>query len=62
MDLVVTGVVEDPPESSQNAIGDLFFPYTLLKNKIIERVYRRFVTAFKGSPRKQFRISNEAQE
>ena len=31
MNLVVSGVVEDPPKTDQNALGDLYFPYTLLK-------------------------------
>lgn len=64
MDLVVTGVVEDAPGISQNAVGDLFFPYTLLKNNESSNEYiGRFVTAYKGSsPRQLTRIRNEAQE
>jgi putative ABC transport system permease protein len=34
MDLIVTGVVEDSPKTAQNARGDLYFPYTLIKENI----------------------------
>jgi putative ABC transport system permease protein len=32
LSLVIIGVIEDPPVAMQNAIGDLFLPYTLFKD------------------------------
>jgi putative ABC transport system permease protein len=64
MNLVVTGVVEDPPKTDQNAMGDLYFPYTLFKNNDIPNDYLGgFITAFRSSSHKQFvPIKNEVQE
>jgi putative ABC transport system permease protein len=64
IDLVITGVVEDPPETAQNAVGDLYFPYTLLKNIDASEIYiGSFIVAFKAANPKQFQnIRNEAQE
>lgn len=64
IDLVITGVVEDPPETAQNAVGDLYFPYTLLKNIDASEIYiGGFIVAFKAANPKQFKnIRNEAQE
>jgi putative ABC transport system permease protein len=63
MDLVITGVVEDPPKTSQNALGDLYFPYTLLKNVDPSELYiGNFVVAFKAVSSRQFEnIRNEVQ-
>jgi len=64
MDLTVTGVVEDPPKTDQNAMGDLYFPYTLFKNNDSPNDYLGgFITAFRSSSHKQFvPIKNEVQE
>jgi putative ABC transport system permease protein len=64
MDLIVTGVVEDPPKTAQNACGDLYFPYTLLKNNEAFGDYMGgFITAFKGNSAQQFSsIHNETHE
>src|ERR1035437_4993536 len=64
MNLVVTGVVEDPPKTDQNAMGDLYFPYTLFKNNDIPNDYLGgFITALRSSSHKQFvPIKNEVQE
>jgi putative ABC transport system permease protein len=64
MNLVVTGVVEDPPKTAQNAMGDLYFPYTLIKNNDpTEEYLGGFIIAFKANSSKQFGpIRNEAQE
>jgi len=64
IDLTVTGVVEDPPPTDQNAIGDLYFPYTVLKStEDPQEFLGGFTDAFKGSSSSQFRaIKNEVQE
>jgi putative ABC transport system permease protein len=64
MDLVVSGVVEDPPETSQNAIGDLYFPYTIIVDSDYGNIYTGgYVVAFKAASSKQFGIiRSEAQE
>jgi putative ABC transport system permease protein len=64
MNLVVTGVVEDPPETDQNAMGDLYFPYTLSKDNNVPNDYLGvFITAFRAGSHKQFiPIKNEVQE
>lgn len=66
MDLIVTGVVEDPPISAQNAKGDLYFPYTLDSGLQIGPSFSyggQFRVAFKAGSSKQFKaIRNEAQE
>ena len=55
IDLTVTGVVEDPPKTSQNALGDLYFPYTLLKNnEAFDEYMGGFTTAFKAGNSNQF--------
>jgi putative ABC transport system permease protein len=63
-DLVITGVVEDPPLTDQNAVGDLFYPYTLLKYSINSDNYLGgFITAFKGkSPEQLKEIRKEVQD
>jgi putative ABC transport system permease protein len=62
IDLTVTGVVEDPPATAQNASGDLYFPYTLQPWQ--KGLYTGgFRIAFKaGSPRQFKAIRQEAQE
>lgn len=64
MNLIVTGVVEDPPKTDQNAMGDLYFPYTLIKNNNPSEEYLGgFIIAFKANSSKQFGpIRSEAQE
>jgi putative ABC transport system permease protein len=64
MNLVVTGVVEDPPKTDQNAMGDLYFPYTLFKDNEVPNEYLGlFITAFKAGSQSQFvPIRNEVQE
>lgn|GEM_PF-983044 len=64
MNLTVIGVVEDPPATDQNALGDLYFPFTLLKNNDASDEYLGgFNIAFKAASSKQFGlIRNEAQE
>ena len=64
MNLIITGVVDDPPKTAQNAMGDLYFPYTLLKNNDPNEKYLGgFIIAFKTNSSKQFGpIRNEAQE
>lgn len=64
MNLIVTGVVEDPPKTDQNAMGDLYFPYTLIKNNDPSEEYLGgFIIAFKANSSKQFGpIRTEAQE
>jgi putative ABC transport system permease protein len=64
MNLVVTGVVEDPPKTDQNAMGDLYFPYTLYKDNEVPNEYLgSFITAFKAGSHSQFvPIKNEVQE
>jgi putative ABC transport system permease protein len=64
MNLTVIGVVEDPPSTDQNALGDLYFPYTLLKNNDAHGDYLgMFSIAFKAVSPKQFgTIRNEVQE
>ena len=63
IDLTVTGVVEDPPKTSQNALGDLYFPYTLLKNnEAFDEYMGGFTTAFKAGNSNQFSaIKGETQ-
>lgn len=64
LDLTVIGVVNDPPETSQNATGDLYIPYTLLNESNYGDIYTGgYRIAFKAASRKQFRIiRDEAQE
>ncbi len=64
MDLIITGVVEDPPKTAQNAVGDLYFPYTLLKNIDPSKIYiGGFTLAFKANTSVQFeKIRKEAKE
>ena len=64
MNLIVTGVVVDPPKTDQNAMGDLYFPYTLIKNNNPSEEYLGgFIIAFKANSSKQFGpIRSEAQE
>jgi putative ABC transport system permease protein len=64
MNLTVIGVVEDPPGTDQNALGDLYFPYTLLKNNDAPGEFLGgFKIAFKATSSKQFgTIRNEVQQ
>jgi putative ABC transport system permease protein len=64
MDLTVIGVIEDPPAVDQNARGDLFFPYTLLKySQNSEDYLGGYITAFKGKGTDQLnRIKKEVQD
>lgn len=63
MDLVVIGVVEDPPKTAQNAVGDLYFPYTLKSYVGFGDYIGGFKIAFKTGSSKQSKvIRNEAQE
>jgi putative ABC transport system permease protein len=62
LDLIVTGVVEDPPDTDQNAVGDLYLPYTLLANRGDDYT-GEFRIVFKGTSKKQLGlIRNEVQE
>jgi putative ABC transport system permease protein len=63
MDLTITGVVEDPPKTAQNALGDLYFPYTLFRNNEgLDEYMGGFTTAFKAANSKQFSaIHDETQ-
>ncbi|HKK42432.1 MAG TPA: FtsX-like permease family protein, partial [Bacteroidales bacterium] len=64
MDLVVTGVVEDPPSTDQNAYGDLYFPYTLLPETYSRDTYTGgYRMAFEAKSPKQFgTIRKEVQD
>jgi putative ABC transport system permease protein len=62
MNLIVAGVVEDPPKSDQNALGDLYFPYTLLKSGDWDDYIGGYKVAFKSSAKKFELIRNEVQE
>ncbi len=63
MDLVVIGVVEDPPKTAQNAVGDLYFPYTLISYVGFGDYIGGFKIAFKAGSSKQSKvIRNEVQE
>lgn len=62
MNLIVTGVVENPPKTDQNAVGDLYFPYTVIKNNDWDKYIGSFIMAYKAESPKQFPlIRNEAQ-
>lgn len=61
MNLIVTGVVEDPPKTDQNALGDLYFPYTLLKGDDFDDYIGGYRVAFKSSQKKFELIRNEVQ-
>jgi putative ABC transport system permease protein len=63
MNLVVTGVVEDPPKTGLNAVGDLYFPYTVIKNiDPLNEYIGGFAAAFKSNSSKKLKtIRNEAQ-
>ena len=52
MNLIVTGVVEDPPKTDQNALGDLYFPYTLVKGEDFDEYIGGYNVAFKSSSKK----------
>lgn len=62
MNLVVTGVVEDPPKTDQNAIGDLYFPYTIIKGDDFDDYFGGYKIAFKSSSKKFKLIRNEVQD
>jgi putative ABC transport system permease protein len=62
MNLIVTGVVEDPPKTDQNAIGDLYFPYTLTIGGDWDDYIGGFNVAFKSSSKKFGLIRNEVQD
>ncbi len=62
MNLIVTGVIEDPPKTDQNALGDLYFPYTLIKGNDIDNYIGGFNVAFKSSSKKFELIRNEIQD
>lgn len=62
MNLVVTGVVEDPPKTDQNAIGDLYFPYTILKGDDYDEYIGGYRVAFISSQKKFALIRNEVQD
>ena len=62
MNLVVTGVVEDPPKTDQNAIGDLYFPYTIMKGDDFDDYIGGYRIAFKSSSKKFKLIRNEVQD
>jgi len=61
MNLIVTGVVTDPPKPDQNAIGDLYFPYTLLKGYDFDDYIGNYKVAFKSRGKKFDMIRNEVQ-
>jgi putative ABC transport system permease protein len=62
MNLIVTGVVEDPPKTDQNALGDLYFPYTLIKGTDYDDYFGGYNVAFKSSAKKFELIRNEVQD
>ena len=62
MNLVVSGVVEDPPKTDQNALGDLYFPYTLLKGDNYDDYFGGYKLAFKSSSRNFTAIRTEVQD
>lgn len=63
MNLIVTGVVEDSPKTDQNALGDLYFPYTVIKNNDWDKYIGGFIMSYKAdSPEKFHLIRNETQE
>src|SRR5664279_3475993 len=62
MNLIVTGVVEDPPKTDQNALGDLYFPYTLTKGADFDDYIGGYKVAFKSSSKKFKIIRNEVQD
>ncbi len=62
MNLVVTGVVDDPPKTDQNAIGDLYFPYTIMKGDDFDDYIGGYRVAFKSSSKKFKPIRNEVQD
>jgi putative ABC transport system permease protein len=62
MNLIVTGVVEDPPKTDQNALGDLYFPYTLVKGADFDNYIGGYKVAFKSSSKKFELIRNEVQD
>ncbi len=64
MDLIVTGIVEDPPATDQNAYGDLYFPYTLLPDTYSLGTFTGgYRMAFEAKSSKQFgAIRNEVQD
>jgi putative ABC transport system permease protein len=62
MNLVVTGVVEDPPKTDQNAIGDLYFPYTIMKGDDFDDYIGGYKVAFKSSSKEFKLIKNEVQD
>lgn len=66
MNLIVAGVVEDSPKTAQNAKGDLYFPYTLIKENIDpfgDEYMGGYRIAFLAASSKQIvPIRNEVQE
>jgi putative ABC transport system permease protein len=62
MNLVVTGVVADPPKTDQNAVGDLYFPYTLLKGYDFDDYIGNYKVAFRSREKEFEAIRKEAQE
>jgi len=62
MNLVVIGVVDDPPKTDQNAIGDLYFPYTLIKGNDYDEYFGGYNVAFKSAEKKFDVIKNEVQD
>jgi putative ABC transport system permease protein len=62
MELIVVGVVADPPKSDQNAVGDLYFPYTLLKGWDWDNYLGGYKVAFKSQEKKFSEIRTEVQE
>jgi putative ABC transport system permease protein len=63
MNLIVTGVVEDPPKTDQNAVGDLYIPYTVIKNNDWDKYIGSFIMAYKADSPKQFPlIRNETKD
>ena len=63
-DLIVTGVVEDPPGTDMNAKGDLYYPYTISKEGAFSAKYiGGYTAAFKGKSSAQINaIRKEVQE
>jgi len=62
MNLVVTGVVDDPPKTDQNALGDLYFPYTLKKGDDWDDYFGGYNVAFKSASKNFKLIRNEVQD
>lgn len=64
MDLVVIGVVDDPPVTSQNATGDLYLPYTLPQGDFdFDNYIGSYKIAYRSASKEQLKtIRNEVRD